>query len=164
MIARHGHPQHAAAGSGGPRSSRTPRMDRRGLGSSLSQSTPASAAAPCFIPASAAGTSAPMDTQPSHSSQPHSLTDPIAAMEVDPQPSHSITPMDCDEPPTLSADAITRAQFWSALHGVPSDLIEPIFCWFDSHTDFDTQQVRAAIVSLHAQQPGYLPVRPAAPG
>jgi hypothetical protein len=34
------------------------------------------------------------------------------------------------------------------------DLIEAIFCWFDSHTDFDTPQVRAAILSLHAQQSG----------
>jgi hypothetical protein len=81
-------------------------------------------------------------------------------MEVDPQASHSVTPMDCNELPTLSADAVTRAQFWSALHRVPSDLIEPIFCWFDSYTDFDTHQVRAAILSLHAQQPGYLYGRP----
>jgi hypothetical protein len=93
------------------RCSRTPGLDRRGLSSSLSQSKPASAAAPRFIPASATDTPAPMDTQPSHNSQPQSLTDPVAAMEVDPQASHSITPIYCDEPPTLSADAATRAQF-----------------------------------------------------
>jgi hypothetical protein len=87
------------------------------LGSSLSQSTPASTAAPCFIPASATDTPAPMDTRPSHSSQPQSLTDSVAAMEVDSQASHCITPMDCGEPPPPSADVVTRAQFRSVLQG-----------------------------------------------
>ena len=144
--------------------SRTPGMDRRGLGSDGHRAAPGAPAVAAFVPGSDSQPPVPMDCQPPIGAEVVPAIACATAMDIDarvPQTSASMSAMmECDTQPAPQPQPPSHVQelrqFEIDMAGVSMGMVDACFEWLTIHTHFRVTDIRAAFRQLYAAQPGYL--------